>query len=204
MLQQAARIVLAGLLAASVGVLSAQQPTPRKEQARVPRAKHAVAGTLKKVDLGARTLAITTVENAEQALKFDAKTIVRGLAGATQVKALAGKEGAALVVDYAGAGAEATASAVQYLGKESLKLATATVVRIDRRARKIVLKLEAGGEETFQLAPAAPIDLPSGIVALASFAPKPDEKITAVYTEKGKERTIHLIKQVAPSTVSVR
>lgn len=204
MLKQAARIVLAGLVAASVGVLSAQQPTPRKEQARVPGARHAVAGTLKKVDITAKTLAITTVENAEQGLKFDAQTIVRGLAGAKQVKALAGKEGAALVVEYTGQAAEATASAVQYLGKEPLKLATGTVVRIDHPARKIMLKLEAGGEETFELAPAAPIDLPSGIVPLTSFAPKPDLKIAGVYTEKGKRKTIHLIKQVAPPTVSVR
>ncbi len=204
MLQQTARTVLAGLVAASVGVLSAQQPTPPKEQARVPGAKHAVAGTLKKVDIRAGTLVITTLENAEQALRFDAKTIVRGLAGAKEVKALAEQEGAGLVVHYTGEGAEATASAVQYLGKDPLKLAMGTVVRIDRPARKIVLKLEAGGEETFQLAPAAPIDLPSGIVPLASFAPKRDQKITAVYTEKGKAKTIHLIKQVAPPTVSVR
>lgn len=204
MLQQATRIVLAGLVAAGVGIVSAQQPTPRKEQAGVLGANHALAGTLKKVDIGAKTLAITTVENAEQALKFDPQTVVRGLAGAKEVKALEAKQGAGLVVTYTGEGAAATASEVQYVGTQPLKLATGTVVRVDRRARKIVLKLEAGGEETFQLAPAAPIDLASGIVPLASFAPKAGQKITAVYTEKGKEKTLHLIKEVAPLTVSAR
>jgi hypothetical protein len=204
MLKQIARILLLGTVAAGVETLSAQQPPPRSERARGHVATHAVAGTLKHVDLTAGTLTIATVENVVEALQFDAKTMVHGFARVEKVKALVGKEGASLVIHYTGEGVEARALTVEYVGTEPLKLATGTVVRIDRPSRKVVLKLEAGGEDTFELARSAPIDLPTGIVPLAAFAPKPDEKIMAVYTEKGNEKTIRLIRQVAPSTVSVR
>jgi len=56
-----------------------------------------------------------------------------------------------VVVHYTAKGSEKTAEETDYIGKDGLKAAEGTVIRIDRGGKLLTLKTAKGGEETFRL-----------------------------------------------------
>jgi hypothetical protein len=147
-----------------------------------------VHGTIKKIDAGAKTIAIATVDGTEEVLAFSDKTIVHGsVAGAKDVfKGL--KEGGEVAARYTVAGAKKTAVEVDSVGKGGMRVVEGTVTKVDAGAKTVVVKTADGSETVFNATEAAVVDLGKD----ASKA----GKVTVHYTEEGGRKVVHFFKKL--------
>lgn len=186
---------------ASVFAVAAQQPVARQKKARIDRTEHTLVGELKRVDATTKTIVVKTAEGAEESVKFTEHTTVRGLETggeasekAAHATALAGKEGAEVLVRYTGEGAGRTAVAVKHFAGHPIHTATGAIVRFDQATGVVVMRTARGSEETFHLGKEAVIDTEHGTVRLAEYTGKEGEQVTAHYTEEAGRKVVHAFK----------
>ena len=165
--------------------------------------EHAMEGTVTKVDSAAKTIAVKTADGAETVFKVGSNTLMhvaygtsRMLKRGTADSYLAGKEGTHVVVRYTGEGAEKTATAIDDLGKNTLKISEGTVTDVDNAAHTVSVKTEAGSKETYDVARDATIDTKDGVVRGSEYAAKVGEKATVHYTEEAGHKVAHFIKHL--------
>src|ERR1700677_3836740 len=97
----------------------------------------AVAGTVKSVDKGTKTVVVKAGDGTEQTVHFVGRTAVHGAdATATGAKDAFGdvKEGDEVVVHYTAKGAVKTAQEVDHVGKGGMKMSVAAVKSVDHGA----------------------------------------------------------------------
>src|SRR5579871_3749967 len=110
----------------------------------------AVAGTVKKIDAGTKTVVETAADGTEHSFHYAKKTTIHGAeaTAAGSKEALHGlKEGSEVAVHYTGTGAKRTASEIDHIGKDGLKTSEGTVKTIDRGAKTLTVKTADGAEE---------------------------------------------------------
>ena len=197
---------------------STQHPLPTTQSA----AARVLYGTLAKVDTGAKTIAIKTVDGGERLVRFTDNTVVHGIPRAAKADALAGKEGAHVVVHYTEAAGktaeragrqaaeatgrgvrdagEKTAEAVVFVGNATVKVAEGTVTTVDRAAKTIAIDTAKGTRELFRLGEDCTINTAHGVERAATASGRALEKgarAVVYYTEEGGQKVIHAIDTVA-------
>ena len=101
------------------------------------------------------------------------------------------KEGSEVAVHYTAKGTEETAGEIDNIGKDGLKVAEATVTRIDRGARTLAVKTADGTEETYRLTDSAAKDAGKDIAEGAEKS----AKVTVYYTEDTGHKIAHFFKR---------
>lgn len=150
----------------------------------------AVAGTVRVVDKGTKTVVIKVADGTDRTFHFVGRTVVHGseaVAGGTKSGFLAMKEGDEVVVHYTVKGAVMTAREVDHVGKDGLKVTEATMTKVDHGAKTVTVKTEAGAEETYHLAGSAAHETGKGVAKAG--------KVTIYYTEEGGKKIAHFFKQ---------
>ena len=150
----------------------------------------AVRGTIKKVDSAAQTVVVKTADGAEHTFHFTKTTIFHGTeksAAAAKDSFQGLKEGSEVVVHYSEKGTDKTATEVDHVGKDGLKVAEGTITVLDRSGKTIAIKTASGTEETFVLTGNAAED---GGADIAKGTEK-SAKVTIHYTEEGGRKIAH-------------
>lgn len=161
--------------------------------------KHALIGSVEKVDETAKTVAVKTADGTVETVKWTAKTTVRGLEAGAKAVDFAGREGSYVVVHYTVKGADKTARTFEYLGRETPKVAEGAIKVAEKTSRTIVIKTAEGAEETFDLSERAVVDSGEGIEDAAQFTAKKTKdgsKVTIHYTDEAGRKVAHLIKRL--------
>ena len=154
----------------------------------------AVEGTVKKVDVGAKTMVVKTADGAEHTFHFVGRTAVHGTEATAKGSkdAFHGlKEGSEVAVHYTAKGGRETAEEVDQIGKDGMKMAEGTVSHIDRAAKTITVKTADGTEETYHMADHAVRDAGKDIGEGAEKS----GKVTVYYTEEAGHKVARFFKK---------
>jgi hypothetical protein len=89
--------------------------------------EHAVVGSVRKVDRGAKTITVKTADGSEETLKYTERTTAHGFRRGVKAAGQAARGGEQVVVRYSGEGAAKTATAVEGLGRAASSVAEGTV-----------------------------------------------------------------------------
>lgn len=182
-------LILAGLLTvlcASGGLAAA-------------KVKRAIIGSVETVDKAAKTVAVKTADGTIETIKFTGKTAVRGLKDAAKAVDFAGLEGSFIVAHYTIKGAEKTASAFEYIGRETPKVAEGTIKVVGKAGRTVAVKTAEGSEEVFDLSERAMIDTGEGVADASEFTARETAdgaRVTVHFTEQGGRKIAHFIKRL--------
>lgn len=153
-----------------------------------------LVGEIIKIDHGAKTVVVKTVDGTEHTVHFLGRTAVHGAdATATGAKdAFHGlKEGGQVAVHYTAKGTEESAHEIDNIGKDGIKATEVTAVHIDRGAKTLVGKTADGAEETFRLTGSAAKDAGKDIGEGAEKS----AKVTVYYTEESGRKVAHFFKK---------
>jgi arginine repressor len=192
----ASSFTLAGVIAGPQSAWASQA------QSRPSRAEHAIAGEIRKVDHGAKTLVIHTADGVDETVKFTGRTAVHGVQDVTRAAdatAKAALEGGSVILYYTGPGLDKTAVAIDHVGTGTLRVAKGTVVRADAAGRFVIVKTAAGTEDTFELAKDAAVETGRGIedaAAVTGGAIEKGAEVTVHYADKGGRKLAYLVKRV--------
>ena len=154
----------------------------------------AVVGTVEKVDASAKTVAVKTADGSVQTVKFTEKTTVHGFNDVTKAADLTGKQGTNVVVYTAkgtAKGADKTASAIVYAGKETGRAAKGTVVKVDDGTKTVVVKTADGTEEAFDVAGHAVVDSGEAVGSFSAKTVKAGDRVTVHYTTDAGKKVAH-------------
>jgi hypothetical protein len=153
----------------------------------------AVEGQMKKFYQAANTVIVVTIDGVEHVYHFTKDLVVHGGKG-TGADALAGlQEGTTVVVHYTAAGQEASATEIDRVGGEGLRITEGMVTYVDRRRKQITIRFGNGKTETFRLTDRA----------AAEMGPELDQaqvagaKIVVYYTDEGGQSVAHFFKRVS-------
>ena len=153
-----------------------------------------IKGTVRKIDVGAKTVVVEAADGTEHALHFVSRTVVYGM-GRTEKGAREAlrslKEGSEVVVHYTKRGATETAQEVIHVGKDGLQTVEGTVSRIDRLGKTIVIKTAEGAEETYRLADRAAQDTGKAIAKGAEGS----GKVIVYYTDEAGQKVAHFLEK---------
>jgi NADH dehydrogenase FAD-containing subunit len=163
--------------------------TPAAAPAKKPNpVVHAVTGTVEKVDTAAKTVSIKTADGTVKVIKVSEKQTVEGMKAGADYTALGAEKGAHVVVKYTGEGADATATGIKYVGKNTVKASEGTVTKIDESAKTVSIKTAKGAEEVYHYTDVGTVD---SAKAVAKGTDK-SAKVTVYYTEEGGKKIAHL------------
>lgn len=136
---------------------------------------------------------VVTIDGVEHAYHFTKDLVVHGGKG-TGVDALAGlQEGTTVVVHYTTAGNEASATEIDRVGDEGLRITEGTVTHVDRGRKQITIRLANGTIETLRLTDRA----------AAEAGPEFDQaqagttKIVVYYKDEGGQKVAPFFKKVS-------
>jgi hypothetical protein len=149
----------------------------------------ALEGSMQKFYRGANVVVVATVDGAEHVFAFTRDLIVHG-GKRPGPDALSGlQSGTMVVVHYTVSGATASATEVDVIGVDGLKIVEGRVVHIDRRKGQITLKYDDGTEEQFLLTEHAVTETTQPGV------PADGAQVTIYYTDDIGRKVIHYFKQ---------
>ena len=177
--------LLVALVAGSVA-LSAQSPPP-------VRGTIALEGTMKKVYRAANTVIVTTIDGVEHVYHFTKDLLVHGGKG-PGVDALEGlREGTTVVVHYTVEGAEQSATEIDRVGDEGLKVTEGVVARIDRGRKQITIRFDNGKTEDLRLTDRAAADAGKDLDQAGAGG----TKVIVYYTDEGGRKVAHFFKKIS-------
>ena len=149
----------------------------------------AVAGTVKSVDKGTKTVVVKTSEGTEHTFHFVDRTVEHGAEATAKGSkdAFNGvREGDNVVVHYTVKGAEKTAEEVDHIGKGGLKTSEVVIKSVDHGAKTVTVKTAAGAEETYHMADRAARESGKGLEKAG--------KVTVYYSEETGKKIAHFFK----------
>jgi hypothetical protein len=175
-------LMVAGGLTVLVPAVAFPQEPPS------PTGTVALEGTMRRFYAAANTVVVATVDGVEHVFHFTKDLLVHGGKG-TGVDALSGlREGTPVVVHYSGQ--DQSAEEIDQIGDEGLKSTEGVVTRIDRRGKRIAVRLEDGKTEEFTLTDRAAAD--AGTAAGRQSAP--GSRIIIYYSDDQGRRVVHYFK----------
>jgi hypothetical protein len=186
------------VFAVALLLLTVAITTPRLASAKLSTvgAGHAVSGVVKSVDSATKTAVIDTGEGVEVAVKYTGKTVVKGAKATAKAVDVGTLKGAHVIVHYTDKGAEKTATAIKYFGKDVVvKSAKGTVVGVDKAAKAVSIAAEDGSVTIYKLSKDAAVETADGAVDAAEYTGK-GTKVVAHYTDDGASKTVHFIKHI--------
>jgi arginine repressor len=174
-------------LGSTAAAWAGQTPAPATAKKPNP-VVHAITGTVEAVDSAAKTVSIKTADGTVKVVKVSEKQTVDGLKAGATYTALGAEKGAHVVVKYTGEGADATATGIKFVGKDTVKASEGTVTKIDEAAKTVSIKTAKGAEEVYHYTDVATVD---SAKAVGKGADK-SAKVTVYYTEVGGKKIAHL------------
>jgi len=160
------------------------------------QATNVVAGTIEKVDSGAKTIAVKTADGTVQTVKFTEKTTVNGLKDGAKGADLAGKEGGHVIVHTVGEGSEKTANSVEWVGDKTVHTTEGTVEDVGKGSKTVAVKTAEGTKETFVVADHAAVSSSKGVATYSAKGAKKGEHVTVYYTEEAGKKIAHVFKHL--------
>jgi hypothetical protein len=157
-----------------------------------PASTNVIAGTLEKVDTGAKTITVKTADGTVETAKFSEHTTVQGLTGAAKGADLAGKEGGNVIVHTA----DKSAKSVEWLGDKTIHAAEGTVTEGGKASKTVAVKTADGTEHTFQVADHATVHTGKDVAHYSEVGAKKGEHVTVYYTEESGKKVAHVFKSV--------
>lgn len=182
------------LLLAAVGVAAAPKSSHGLSTPRLRAADHAVAGEVEKIDSKTKTMVIKAEDGTEHTIKYTHKTTVHDLKDAEHATDHIAHEGDHVVVQYAGEGEHATATDVDYVGKNSIKVANGTIEKVDTKTHSVVVRSQDGTLHTYHVADHAMVDTGKNVEDFSENTAKKGERVTVHYTEEAGHGVAHLFK----------
>lgn len=149
----------------------------------------AVAGTVKAVDKGTKTVVVKVADGTEHTFHFIGRTVAHGAeatASGTKDAFLGMKEGDEVVVHYTEKGAVKTAQEIDHIGKGGLKMTVAAVKTVDHDAKTVAVKTAEGADETYHLTGNAVRESGKGLEKAG--------KVTIYYSEEGGKKIAHFFR----------
>ncbi len=149
----------------------------------------AVAGTVKSVDNGTKTVVVKTSEGTEHTFHFVKRTVEHGADATAKGSKDAFqdvREGDSVVVHYTVKGTEKTAEEVDHVGKGGLSMSEVVVKSVDHGAKTVTVKTAQGGEETYHMADRAARESGKGLEKAG--------KVTVYYSEEAGKKVAHFFK----------
>lgn len=149
----------------------------------------AVAGTVKSVDNGTKTVVVKTSEGTEHTFHFVKRTVEHGADATAKGSKDAFrdvKEGDSVVVHYTVKGTEKTAEEVDHVGKGGLKLSEVAIKSVDQGAKTVTVKTAEGGEETYHMA--------DRVARESGKSLEKAGKVTVYYSEEAGKKVAHFFK----------
>lgn len=151
----------------------------------------ATEGTMKTFYRAANVVIVTTIDGVEHAYNFAKDLVVHGGKGAG-ADALEGlSEGATVVVHYTTNGAAQTASEIDVIGDQGLRVTEGKVAHVDRRHQQMTVQYGNGKTETFRLTDRAALEAPNDAGSSAAA-----EKVTIYYTDEHGQKVVHFFKKI--------
>src|SRR6267143_4900305 len=155
-----------------------------------------ITGTIEKVDSGAKTIAVKTVDGTVETVKFTDKTTVHGLKDAAKGADLAGKEGGHIIVHATGEGAAETAHSVEWVGDKTVHTTEGTVEDVGKGTKTVAVKTADGTKEAFVVADHATVDTGKAVGRYTVVGAKKGEHVTVYYTEEAGKKIAHVCKHL--------
>jgi hypothetical protein len=188
-----ARMICSGLFVISMGLASAASGVVRDPTVHLDKRERAVIGQLEAVDPPRGLVTVKVTAKVKEIFAFDRATQIRGISHVEGVPELMREEEDAFVlVHYSMLGTRKFARSIEYLGRRALKIATGTLVSIDKGGGPILLRTP-DGEESFLMAERMTIEHRGGIQPLKAFNPRIGETLTAYYSETVLKH-VHLLR----------
>ncbi len=154
----------------------------------------AVHGTVTKIDLASKTVAVKAADGTEHVFHVADETAVHG-AGASATAAKDSwrgiKKGSEVVAHYTRTGADETVVELDKVGKGGLKVASGTVKDFDRGTKKIVVTSADGTESAFRMTGHAAKDAGKDI----GEGTEKGAKVTVYYTEAAGKKVVHFFEK---------
>jgi len=155
-----------------------------------------ITGTIEKVDSGAKTIAVKTVDGTVETVKFTDKTTVHGLKDAAKGADLAGKEGSHVIVHTVGEGADKTAHSVEWVGDKTVHTTEGTVEDVGKASKTVAVKTADGTKESFVVADHAVVNTGKDVARYSARGAKKGEHVTVYYTEEAGKKVAHVFKHL--------
>ena len=151
----------------------------------------ALEGTMKKFYQGANTIVVEAIDGLQHVYEFTRDLIVHGgkRAGPDALKGL--QPGTTVVVHYTVSGAKASATEVDIIDAETLRITEGSVTHIDRRKGEITIRYANGTEEQFRLTEHAAAE------AAQPGAPAEGAQVTVYYTDDIGRKVVHYFKRTS-------
>lgn len=153
----------------------------------------AVAGTVKAIDRGTKTVVVKTADGTEQTIHVASKAAWHGMKAVGHGSADAFgslKEGDEVVVHYTARGAEKTGMEFDHIGKGGLHVMEGTAQHVDRAAKTISVKTADGTVETFHFTDRVAKETGDQTARGTEKA----GKVTVYYTEDAGRKVVHFFK----------
>jgi hypothetical protein len=176
--------VLLGLVTGLSIALNAQSPPP-------VQGTIALEGTMKKVYRAANLAIVTTIDGVEHVYHFTKDLLVHGGKGAGVDALEELREGSRVVVHYTVQGTQESATEIDRIGDEGLKVTEATVIRIDRGRKQITIRFDNGTTETLRLTDRAAAEAGTDVAATGT------NKIIVYYSDEKGHKTAHFFKKAS-------
>ena len=151
-----------------------------------------IQGTVKKVDEGAKTVAITTAKGTDETVHFTDKTVVHGTETGSKDALHGLKVGSEVAVHTTGTGATKTAVEIDHIGKGGLKVVDGTITKVGEGGKTVAVKTADGTEQTFEVTGHASADVGKETAKGTEKA----GKVTVYYTEEGGKKVAHFFKKL--------
>jgi hypothetical protein len=164
--------------------------------ARADEVTHVIAGTVEKVDAGAKTVAVKTADGTVETVKFTEKTTVHGLKDGAKGADLVGKEGGHVIVHATGEGAEKTAHSVEWFGDKTVHTTEGTVEDVGKGTKVVAVKTADDTKEAFEVSEHATVDTGKTVGRYTAVGAKKGEHVTVYYTEEAGKKIAHLFKHL--------
>jgi hypothetical protein len=159
----------------------------------------ATHGTITKIDMAGKTIAIKTADGAEHVFHWTKDTAVHGVKTTDAAADAAAKdswhglkEGSEVVAHTTTRGGQDTAMEVDKVGDNGLHKTEGTIKEFDRGTKKLVVETADGTDHTFQLTGHAAADAGTDIAA----GTEKGTKVAVYSTERAGKGVAHFFEKV--------
>jgi aminoglycoside N3'-acetyltransferase len=150
-----------------------------------------IHGTVKEIDIGAKSMVVGTEHGTDITVHFAEKTVFHGTVAGGRDAFQGLKEGTVVVAHTAMVGTKKIALEVDVLGKGGLKSTEGTISRMDAAGKEIIVKTADGSEHVFEMTEHVTVDASKATARQARKA----GKATVYYTEEGGKKIAHFFTQ---------
>jgi hypothetical protein len=152
----------------------------------------ALEGNVEKFYAGVNTILVKTIDGVEHLIHLTERTVVHGgrAAGGDPLAGI--EEGSRVVVHYKVERDNKTAYEIDRIGENGLKTIEGVVVRVDRQAKTMSIRLADGRLQTLGLTERAASDVGKDIDRAAGTA-----KVVVYFTDEEGRRVAHYFKRVS-------